>query len=150
MADENELSRGLLPGQWLLGAPIYVRRLVCAAYAILIAALSLAPGKSFSFITPLFPHEDKVVHVLMYALLALFMLWAAAPVPGRETLRWLIFSVALCFAYGALLEVAQELVRPNDRQFSIGDMIANTLGAVLAAAAWKLALLPGKVRKPNE
>ena len=127
---------GAKPAQWLSAIPLLARRMLCAAYAVLIAGLSLAPGSSFDFLPPLFPGEDKLGHVLMYALLAWLLLWAASPAPGRRTWHRLIISVVLCFAYGALLEVAQEFFRPNDRQFSVGDMAANAVGAVLAATTW--------------
>ena len=144
------LDYGSRPRKWLSVIPLLVRRTICAAYALLIAIISLAPKLSFDFLPPLFPDMDKLVHVLLYAILCWLFLWAASPTPGRPTWRRLIFSVALCFAYGTLLEAAQEIFQPNDRQFSIGDMAANTFGAALAAAAWRILPLPPKAVAPDE
>ena len=128
----------LAPAQWLSAAPISLRRLFCAAHAILIALLSLAPGRAFEAIPPLFPGADKLAHCLAYAALALLLIWAASPVPGRATPRLLALCVASCFAYGALLEAAQGILRPGDRMVSALDMAANAIGSVLAASSWKL------------
>ena len=75
---------------------------------------------------PLFPHDDKVIHALVYAMLALFSVrllekesWAPAPIG----LWAFLFSVF----YGIFDEIHQSFVPGRDA--SALDVMADTLGA---------------------
>jgi VanZ family protein len=105
---------------------------ICLAYAAAVAALSLAPSRSFEEAPTLFPHQDKVVHALLYAILAGLGLWTVSP--ERPSLGAVGLVVLAAAVYGAALEVCQEWMRPGDRQFSLGDVAANAAGAL--ASAW--------------
>lgn len=78
---------------------------------------------------------DKAGHFIAYGITAvLFYRYFMARV---GTARVLVFSAGSASLYGALIEVFQGLT--PYRQFSFGDMAANTAGAVvfsLAYAAW--------------
>ena len=130
------------PPRWLCAAPLSLRRLLCAAYALLVAIMSLAPCRSTGLFPALFPGADKLLHALSYAVLTLLLLWAA-PLPGRQEPFRLALAAALGFAYGALIEWAQGIFT-LERVPSMGDMAANAIGAGLAAAAWKLNSRAGK------
>ncbi len=123
--------------RWVCAAPLSLRRLLCAAYALLVAIMSLAPWRSTGLFPSPFPGADKLLHALSYAVMTLLLLWAAPPLPGRQEPFRLALAAALGFAYGALMEWAQGIFT-LERVPSIGDMAANAIGSVLAASAWKL------------
>ena len=71
-----------------------------------------------------FAYADKVSHLLAYAVL---MGWFAQIFPARGTRQWLVIGFILM---GVLLEYAQALTA--NRTYEVADMVANTLGVVLA------------------
>lgn len=101
-----------------------------AAYAVLIAALSVWPFSSdvARIIGPL----DKLLHVCEYALLA-WCLVQALRSPTRPGVRLFAAAFLLSTAYGALLEVVQGWL--PYRSAEGGDLIANAAGAGLGALA---------------
>ena len=103
-----------------------------AAYAGLVGFLSLLPGRSFPELGSAFFFADKLVHFLMYGLMAAIACWAAAS--GRSLSVYAVSVIAVvCGCYGVLMEFLQELLRPMDRTFSLGDIGANFVGCVIAA-----------------
>jgi len=96
-------------------------------YTVLIAVASLAPSSSFKD-TPSFLHADKIIHFIMYGAQAVLLLWALTPKLRKITTR-VILTILFCSAYGILMEILQAKLQPNDRTFSIGDIIANIAGA---------------------
>ncbi|MEO0527044.1 MAG: VanZ family protein [Bacteroidota bacterium] len=85
------------------------------------------------------PHFDKLAHFVFYlvaALLCYAFLWEMA----GESLSWVkALIMAVCFAifYGIIIEVIQsELTRTRQGDFL--DILANTLGALLAAVIIKI------------
>jgi len=91
-----------------------------AASLVGVAWLSLSPG---SGVPPLFPHVDKLCHVLAYAWLALL------PLRGFATRSAAFSAVGAVIFYGAALEVAQAFVPL--RQASFVDLAANLAGVGL-------------------
>lgn len=72
----------------------------------------------------LFIHSDKLFHALYYGMLVLLS-------GGFLKVRWKrILMVLFLVILGILLEFAQQAV--PGRSFSYGDMVANSIGAVLA------------------
>lgn len=89
--------------------------------AVIIALLTLLPLRDIGAAVP---GSDKVYHALAFAALV----FPATAVRPRNA--WLI--VPLSILYGVAIEIIQPAV---GRQFSFGDIAANTVGAVAGAAA---------------
>lgn len=100
-----------------------VFRLAAVFAAVAIAVLSLQPGGG----TAVFPHIDKLQHLVAYGTLA-----------GLIGLGWprlrLVWVVAVAALFGAGVEIAQGLAGTG-RFMSVADALANTAGAGLAALA---------------
>ena len=105
---------------------------LCLLYTVALAVLSLLPSSTFQPIPLILQYMDKVVHFLMYSIYALLLYWA---VGVRHRRRWLYLAgiVLFCTAYGCTMEVLQQILRPDDRMFSLGDIAANTAGALTFA-----------------
>jgi len=82
------------------------------------------------FVPPLVMGSDKVVHACVYAVLSGLLLWAAKSRQLGAALVW----VALASLYGASDEVHQIWV--PQRTADVLDWLADTAGALLAAAVW--------------
>jgi VanZ family protein len=97
-------------------------------YAGLIFALSsrtaaeLPPGP--------FPHVDKLVHFVEYAVLGALV---AVALGGRLSAGWIAVALVLCAGYGASDEWHQRFVPGRDA--SIFDLVADTLGAAAGILA---------------
>ncbi len=70
---------------------------------------------------PLFSNSDKVIHYLLFALLAGTVRWRFGPV---QRLLWLVFG------YAAVSEVIQAVVLPS-RSGDVVDVLADIAGASL-------------------
>lgn len=98
------------------------------AWAALLFVLSHQAGDS---LPPLFEGADKLAHVALYAPLG-FLLGRAVGV------GWL--AVLLATAYGVSDEWHQVFV--PGRSASLGDVVADAVGAALGAAAWSIRRSP--------
>jgi len=102
--------------------------MLLTAYCALIFALSHQPALP---VPMLFPHQDKVHHLLAYAamgLLAWRLFAHRIPTPQRLWLATTLF----CSLYGASDEFHQSFI--SGRESDIFDWLADTLGAAIAAA----------------
>lgn len=111
------------------------RRSVIAAnlaYAALLLVLGVLPG------VPAFAPgvSDSTAHGIAYAGFAALLFAFFLPLVGRG--RAAVFSVLGSIAYGGLVEALQTL-QPA-RSVEIGDIAANSVGAVIAAFALYLVL----------
>ncbi len=78
-------------------------------------------------------HLDKVVHAILYGVLA-FLLVKAFAIDGRPLRKGtLIFAVLVSIAYGAAIELLQEIPILR-RSAEWGDLLADAGGAILGAA----------------
>lgn len=97
-------------------------------YASLLAWLSLMPGSGSA---PLFPHDDKVMHLAAYFVFALL---GMPLMRSRSAIVGITLAVIL---FGALMEFGQYFVPLRD--MSVWDVFANSLGACLGAhVSWRL------------
>ena len=94
-------------------------------------ALSISPGIQ---LPDAGISTDKLAHFAAYGLLGWLVLRALHKT-NKLTTKLARASVAWVAAYGASLEVVQWAFFPN-RFFEIGDMIANTAGAVFSYFAF--------------
>ncbi len=99
---------------------------VAAAFGILAASLLPQPPRIDR------PGSDKVAHLAAYGMLA-FAGFAAA---NRRGARAALLVIALCTAYGGLIELIQPLV---GRSRELVDLAADFGGASLGAVAALLA-----------
>ena len=89
---------------------------------------------------------DKVQHLIAYAALAFALgLWFSPDRWRRRLLGVLLLTAALASFYGATDELHQYFVPGRD--CNVWDWIADTLGALLGAAA--VPLVSRVVRRPN-
>ena len=95
--------------------------------------LSHLPGDAFEF--PEFRWSDKFLHTLVYGVLASSVLFVL-PVWLKRQRKWMVvlLVIAVCFLYGCSDEVHQSFI--PGRFPSIGDVAADTAGALLFCAGW--------------
>ncbi len=110
------------------------RTVVALGYTLLLLGLSLAPGRDIARLGFMAAY-DKAAHFAAYALYALIMLWTQAAwtsSTSRPHLRNLLVLV-YCSGFGAVMELLQATLCA-DREFSVGDMLANAAGVLLVVA----------------
>jgi VanZ family protein len=90
---------------------------------------SLLPGDSLPDQTFLFPGADKLIHVFMYAGLAICANLAFGSKSKKRSIH-LLFGLV---AYGLLLEVLQPTL--SSRTFEWMDLAANSLGTALGLSS---------------
>ncbi len=95
--------------------------------------ISHQPGHSLTL--PGIRNIDKVAHMFVYGVLAGTIIFAFAPdykqkMPGRVVL----WSILLCLLYGISDEIHQSFVVM--RYATVSDVIADTLGALMATGYW--------------
>jgi len=113
---------------------VCVRWLMLIAFGGLIFVLSSRPLPA-EYVPPI-PHFDKLAHCVAYGLLAMLCFRAFWLKTGRSAPIWvLLLGASVATAYGALEEFHQIFV--PTREFSWLDMIADGVGAALAAALWE-------------
>lgn len=89
---------------------------------------------------------DKKLHFAGYAALGLSLLYATAP--GRESrTRRAVLTIGTTVAFGVLIEVLQGPI--PYRYFSLADLLANALGALLATGWFLLEARLEYVRFPR-
>ena len=106
--------------------PKKVLWVVTAAYAALLAAVSLLPsgtGLLSGWDTAVSPRLQNLLHVPAYGVLVALIVWAL----GRPTLPRLGLAALACCAFGGLLECAQAVI--PGRFGSVTDMLLNLAGA---------------------
>ncbi len=104
--------------------------------------LSHQPGDSFQL--PDVPDIDKLLHSLVYAVLAASALFAVPPAfARRRPLLTSMLVVVFCIAYGISDEFHQSFI--PGRTPSVWDLVADTLGAVLCSAGWYFLCRQGRV-----
>jgi len=84
-----------------------------------------------------FPEADKIIHFVLYSLLALLGTWCFRGARGDLTTRFLIGWAVIYVIYGAADEWLQSYVQ---RTASVGDWLADVCGIAAAtalAALWQ-------------
>jgi VanZ family protein len=137
MADEaRRTSRGSLQ----------LRAVALTGYSISLSWLSLTPGDTFGPLPDAMAAMDKLGHVLVYALYAWVLLWTRSAMDAPRPSA-VLPTIAYCTAFGALMEVLQLQLSPATRSFSWLDIVANALGACVAALSFRFLSFPIKLRQ---
>jgi VanZ family protein len=113
-------------------------RLPVIAYGILIFWQSSFPPV---YSEPFFPHDDKVLHFICYAVLGILVFRLLDAEFTWSPVRTGIIAVLLTFAYGISDEIHQLFV--PERFASIGDALANLAGA-MAGVVFYMIVFKGK------
>jgi VanZ family protein len=102
---------------------------------VAIPALSLLPARLFKPLAraPQFPGTDKLIHALLYAVLALTFFRALT---SAARCRWQAAAAVTAAAtlYGLTMEFGQRYLT-NSRSFDILDAVANAAGALVCSIA---------------
>jgi len=72
-----------------------------------------------------FPNEDKLAHILMYAIFSFLL---GRRIIGVRPFNWLLV-ILITSSYGILMEILQELLIAG-RQFEFLDILANIFGSL--------------------
>lgn len=115
-------------------------------WALVILYLSGTPGSNIPRFD--FKLSDKIVHAVMYGLLVLALLRASIPLVNKQSprSRVVIICIGIAILYGILMEVLQATLFIG-RSFDVADIVANTIGVVLALPAglkWILKKVPAR------
>ncbi len=102
-------------------------------WMVIIFVLSHQPGDAIELID--IPNADKVLHCLVYAILAYATLFAVSLEKRQAKPVTVAFLVILfCFAYGISDEYHQSFI--PGRFPSKWDIAADTMGAIIAVISW--------------
>ena len=104
--------------------------------SLTIAILSLANVSAPRDLPSWLDSLDKAAHFGMYGLYAIILLsWRRCP--EGDNRQGMILTILWAAFYGMLMEILQELLPRQMREFSWGDAIANALGATVGAFVWR-------------
>ena len=103
-------------------------------WLILVCILSLIPGQG-ELKQSMFdwPHIDKLIHGIMYAILSLTMLKYFQEISMSQPV---IYVLIFCISWGIMIEFLQGSKIIN-RDFDIADIIANIIGTFAGIAITK-------------
>ena len=124
---------------------VYLLSLPAQVWAGIMLAMAITPDLGPLEGVHLFEHQDKVFHLVEYAVLSNLIAFAVIRGTDLERGDQLKVSFIVPAVYGVLLEALQPLVPYRDA--SGIDAIANVLGAALGAALAVYFLGPRLYRK---
>jgi glycopeptide antibiotics resistance protein len=108
-------------------------------WAIVVVMLSLMKSEALPHIRWFqFPYFDKVVHFILYFVFATFLIHDFLHYSNIKLKHWQIVaaSIFIVVGYGGFLEVLQRIPSLH-RSTDFFDFLANTSGAVVAAALYR-------------
>ena len=106
--------------------PALLPGLCCGLWALFIVAASLAPPSIVSAHAAGIGGHDKEGHAAVYGIFALLAIWALR---GRSFPMRAGAAAIGTALFGLFMELGQHFV---SRTFSMGDLVANTVGIALA------------------
>lgn len=101
--------------KWSISIPVL--------WAVCIAVMSLIPPSDIPVKS--FPFQDKIGHLVVYALLAWLTMWSFSRAALRVKPAILVLSIMV---YGLIMEILQYKFFPY-RSFEILDIVANIIGS---------------------
>lgn len=108
-------------------------RSIAVLWGLAIVFLSLYPFQIEQNATRLWEHSDKVMHLVMYAALALLFLFDFKPAHLSEKVN--VNLVLWLVLFGIIIEVIQEFMDLG-RYFDFLDILANTSGVMIALTGY--------------
>ena len=108
-------------------------KLALILWSSLIAVFSLVPMESSG--PELFPHEDKLVHLLCYAILTLLMCRVADSIVSGS--KYILLALMFSISYGIIMECLQASLNTG-RHFDYFDIIANIIGSLTGSLMYYL------------
>jgi hypothetical protein len=123
---------------WVLSVPALTRWGVTLVFAALVIALSITPGvarpgdNAFVWLIVSTPAPlQKLMHVVVYATLALLWMWTLASVESRAVRITLVMLITV--GLGAILEWHQ--TRVPGRFGTVFDVLLNIIGTLIGIIA---------------
>jgi hypothetical protein len=123
---------------WVLSVPALTRWGVTLVFAALVIALSITPGvarpgdNAFVWLIVSTPAPlQKLMHVVVYATLALLWMWTLASVESRAVRITLVILITV--GLGAILEWHQ--TRVPGRFGTVFDVLLNIIGTLIGIIA---------------
>ncbi len=119
------------------------KNVISIIIAIIILVLSLSDSDKFESISiSLFPHADKIVHLLMYGTLMFSLLIGNRKWLSLNVVKYAILS-SVAFSYGIIIELLQKYLT-NDRSGELLDVLFNLAGIIVAVLIWLLIIMTRK------
>lgn len=116
-----------------LSARVVLQMLPPVGVMAMIFFLSHQPGDALPL--PALPGLDKLLHLIIYGLLAATLIKACSPGMRQSRPGSVVALVILwCLLYGASDEFHQSFI--PGRFVSVLDVVADTVGAVIVSAGW--------------
>lgn len=110
-------------------------------WAAFILVLCLLPGHELPSVS--LWQADKIVHVLVYVVLAVLLLWGWSKqqhyIGLYKNAGFKILILTFCYSFG--VEILQELLT-TDRHFDWYDALANALGGITGVCIYGLCAKP--------
>lgn len=111
-----------------------------AVWILVILLATTLPSSSIPKV-PMFdiPHFDKIVHFILFFILAIFLLSESNKLrkQGELTRFAAVVALSVSFTFGLAIELMQLYLLPT-RSGSLLDFIANMAGAIAAVIIYKL------------
>jgi VanZ family protein len=83
------------------------------------------------------PYQDKIVHFMLYFVLALLVMALLTLNSTLRKTRWTyLLTILICLLYGWIIEVFQRTFFPG-RSFEWMDVVADTAGAVIGVLLYR-------------
>jgi len=109
---------------------VAMRRLVHATFALVLAFISLWPGRYVeAHVSCTIKAQDLSIHVVSYAVLAALTLWAYGS--RLRPLSCRTIAASACSLFGALMEVLQATLPGVNRNGTVRDALHNVLGVMI-------------------
>ncbi len=105
-------------------------------WALAIAIVSLMPAPRIPEVE--IDYADKVVHVFVYMVLTILLIWASHKKNEKKTIPYTTLFVILASSsvYGLIMEILQFTITTG-RNFEIPDIMANIVGCLFGVFLYK-------------
>ncbi|AYD46817.1 MAG TPA: VanZ family protein [Arachidicoccus soli] len=110
----------------------FLRFLPFLLWIVLVYILLTLPGKDFGNLEIDIPNLDKVVHMGLFGGVVFWFGFAFLKTGIKKSKKRIIFITIMSCLYGVGMEYIQKYFTNHTRDFSYGDMVADTLGAIIA------------------
>jgi len=122
---------------------VHYKRIIPVIIALVILVLSLLPHIPAPPVS--FNAMDKVEHLLAYAVLAYFTLYALETSRVKGLVFLCFITVAVCTVYGGIIEIAQSFTGRYSEWLDLAaDGAGSAAGAFTACASLKFLKQPGR------